>query len=31
MSGYLRHLLIERIWAENQNRPDEGIGPYMVR
>ena len=31
MSGYLRHLLIERIWSENQNRPDEGIGPYMVR
>ena len=28
MSGYLRHLLMERIWEENKNRPDAFIGPY---
>ena len=28
MSGYLRHLLMERIWNQNRSRPGEGTGPY---
>ena len=27
-AGFLRHLLVERIWTQNRNRPGEGTWPY---